>query len=57
MKLMYSKCSKILNSFLFLFSMKVLVINLSGLRLTQTAGQNSNGEDPDYHLCSEQGRP
>ena len=47
---MYGKCSKILNSFIFLFSNKMLVIR-AGIHkmLVGTA----KGEDPDQRASSE----
>ena len=48
--LMYSKCSKISNTFLFLFSNKMLVF---GARIHKFLVRVANREDPDQTASSE----
>ena len=48
-KKIYSKCSKILNAFLFLFSNKILVFRAGVHKILVRI---ANREDPDlYYLC------
>ena len=46
----YGKCSKISNSFLILFSNKILVFRAG---IHQMLGRIANREDPDQTACSE----
>ena len=52
-KLIYSKCSKIMNTFLFLFSNKMLVINIRS-RIHKMLVRTANREDPDQTSSPEE---